>query len=208
MQSGSRLAIIHSEITNVILLKNKNSPVLKCRKPLAQRTKDWTPWHDIRGPPHLLLWLSLELLLTSGVSPRELGTIKPFRAPPAHPETLLHLLTLPLLCESYRKSFLLTTGFFPLHLTLYSWALNNMGLNCAGPLIRGFLSTVDATVLHDSWLAESSRCKTTHTEEPQYRRLTVKLHPDFLLHGGSASLTPALLEGSIVFLMLFSVPGT
>lgn len=71
MQSGSRLAIIHSEITNVILLKNKNSPELKCRKPLAQRTKDWTPWHDIQGPPRLLLWLSLELLLTSGVSPRE-----------------------------------------------------------------------------------------------------------------------------------------
>lgn len=198
MQSGSRLAILHTEITSMSL--PKNSPELKCRKPLAWRTKDWTPWHDIRGPPHLLLWLSLELLLTSGGSPRELGTIMPFRAPPAHRETLLHLLTLSLLCKNYRKSFLLTTGLFPLHhLSLYSWPLNNMGLNCAGPLIHGFLSTVDATVLYDSWLAESSRCKTTHTEEPQHRRLTIKLYPDFLLHGGLASLTPALLQDQLYF---------
>ena len=39
---------------------------------------------------------------------------------------------------------------------IYSQPLNNMGLNCAGPLISGFFSMVSAKVLHSLWLVESA----------------------------------------------------
>lgn len=37
----------------------------------------------------------------------------------------------------------------------YSWHLNNMGVNCASPLIRRFVSRVNTTVVHNPWLVES-----------------------------------------------------
>lgn len=197
MQSGSRLAILHTEITNMILLKN--SPEPKCRKPLAWRTRDYSSaWHS--RPSSITLWLLLELLLTSGGSPRELGTIAPFRAPPAHPETLLHLLPLPLLCENYRKSFLLATGLFPLHhLSLYSWPLNNMGLNCADHLymdffqqqmlqcymIRGWLNPADAK---------------PHIQRNQDTQADYKVTPRFSTAWRVGITNPRVDEESIVFL--------
>ena len=38
---------------------------------------------------------------------------------------------------------------------LHIWPLNNMGLNCVGPLIRVFFSIVSTTVLRDPQLVES-----------------------------------------------------
>ena len=37
----------------------------------------------------------------------------------------------------------------------YSWPWNNTGLNCAGPLIKGYFSIVNATIWHDSQLVGS-----------------------------------------------------
>ena len=37
---------------------------------------------------------------------------------------------------------------------LYSWSLNNTGLNCAGPLLCGIFSIINTTVLHDPMLVD------------------------------------------------------
>ena len=38
---------------------------------------------------------------------------------------------------------------------LYSGPLNNMGLNCLGPLIQEVFSTNNTVILHNAWVAES-----------------------------------------------------
>ena len=65
----------------------------------------------------------------------------------------------------------------------YSWSLNNIGLNCAGPFIWG-LFYVYATVLHFyGWL---NPWMWNH----RYREVTVKLHVDFQLHRGLVPQLP------------------
>ena len=53
---------------------------------------------------------------------------------------------------------------FPELLRLYSWSLNDMGLNYAHPLIHGFFPVVDTVLVHDPWLVESEYV------EPQIQR--------------------------------------
>ena len=64
--------------------------------------------------------------------------------------------------------FFLSVLFFHI---LYSWSLNNMGLNCASPLAWGYFSVVNSIVLRGSCLFE---CK--DVEKPQIRRLNCKLY--------------------------------
>ena len=98
---------------------------------------------------------------------------------------------------------------------LYSWPLNNMGLNCVGPLIGGFFSIVNSVVRHNPWLVESMvgwihGCRTADLEElcTWKNRRTVytdcKLHADFQLWGGSVPLTPALFNGGSTVLFIIN----
>lgn len=43
-----------------------------------------------------------------------------------------------------------------IYIHIYSWPLNNEGLNFKGPLIRIFFSRVNTTLLHGLWLVQSS----------------------------------------------------
>ena len=54
------------------------------------------------------------------------------------------------------------------------WPLNNVGLHCEGPLIRGFFAIINTTVLQSLQLVE-----TENTEEPQILRAHDKLYVDF-----------------------------
>ena len=56
----------------------------------------------------------------------------------------------------------------------YSCPLNNMGLNCEGPLIRRFFSIVNTAVLRVPWLVESAG-----KEEPLIQRDDYKLDMNF-----------------------------
>ena len=58
-----------------------------------------------------------------------------------------------------------------------------------GPLILGFFSIVNTTVLQDPQLVES-----LGTKELQVQRADYKLYLDFQLHRGSVPLTPELFK--------------
>ena len=57
----------------------------------------------------------------------------------------------------------------------YSWPLNNMGFNYAGPFIDRYVSIVNTTVLHNPWLVESQ-----DLELLQGWRAGYKLQVDYL----------------------------
>ena len=55
---------------------------------------------------------------------------------------------------------------------LYSWPLNNMGLNCPGPLMWRYFSVINTTVLHSLWLVESM-----DAEELQIWKTYMQINP-------------------------------
>ena len=58
-----------------------------------------------------------------------------------------------------------------------------------GPLTRGFISIVKVTILHGLHICNQ------RYRGIRYPGLTIKLHLDFEMHGGPASLTSALFVG-------------
>ena len=50
-----------------------------------------------------------------------------------------------------------------------------MSLNCVGPLIHGFFSVVNTTVLHDPWSVASMDVEFRIWRSHLYRGLTLKL---------------------------------
>ena len=92
----------------------------------------------------------------------------------------------------------------------HSWSLNNMGLNCVDPLICGFFSIVNTTVLYDRIFFNSKYYSTIinitvlqiwgwlnpqiwnhrEGEKSQIWRAKNKSYSDFRLNGGLAPLTP------------------
>ena len=72
----------------------------------------------------------------------------------------------------------------------YTGLLNNMGLNCAGPLIHGFFSIVNTTVLHEL---------NPQMQNLGYGHWTVNLYSDFPLLGVGTP-NPCVVQGSTVHL--------
>lgn len=56
---------------------------------------------------------------------------------------------------------------------IYSWPLNDMSLNCVGPLTCGFFSIVITTVLHDLWLVDSEGTKPRTWRNQVDKKLTI-----------------------------------
>ena len=75
---------------------------------------------------------------------------------------------------------------------IYSWPLNDMGLNCKAILIRGFFSINTYYSARLSAVGWIHWWRTADTEEP-----TVNLHEDFQLHGGLISLTSMLFKDQL-----------
>ena len=57
----------------------------------------------------------------------------------------------------------------------YSWSLNHMGLKCTGPLIRGYFSIINTTVLQDARLVESRMQNLEDMEEPWIQKADCKV---------------------------------
>ena len=93
----------------------------------------------------------------------------------------------------------------------YSWPLKSMSLNCTGPLIHGFFSTVDVTLSYNP--------KSVKVMDME-RRASYKLYPDIPLLIWLIALTPEFLKDQMyVYLLcvkaekifiqvLFSIPYT
>lgn len=77
---------------------------------------------------------------------------------------------------------------------IWGWPLKSVGLNCANPLIHGFFSIVNTTVLHDPQLLNPWMWNHEYTEGPHTQRADCKLQADFWQRGGSMPLTPALFK--------------
>lgn len=91
---------------------------------------------------------------------------------------------------------------------LYSWPLNNTGLNWwgGGPLYADVFSTVDISVLDSLQLVESKDVEPWIWRNPGYRgtvdrRTGYKLYEDFQLQEGSVPVTPLFVQGSITCLL-------
>ena len=76
-----------------------------------------------------------------------------------------------------------------------------MGLNCKGPLISGFFSVVNTTVLHDPRLVES---KKGDMEESCIRKAEYKLYADFECVEGQRPYLP-VVQGSTVLPYCFAL---
>ena len=90
-------------------------------------------------------------------------------------------------------------GLIPLININYCWPLNTISLNCMSPLIHGFFSIVNTTVLQDPRLVSSVNA------EPRMRMADYKLYMDFQACRGWAPLTPMLFKGQLYFIH-FSKP--
>ena len=75
---------------------------------------------------------------------------------------------------------------------MYSWPLNNMGLNLKGPLTLGFFSVVNTAVLCDPWLLESK-----NPETRIWKNNYVTLWVLTLKRVGTPN--PCIVQGSTVF---------
>lgn len=76
-------------------------------------------------------------------------------------------------------------------LTVSSWPLNSMGLNCAGPLICEFLKINTYYSTQDSCLVEFQDV------EPRIQKADCKVVPGFSIAQGVGALTPALFKGHL-----------
>ena len=76
---------------------------------------------------------------------------------------------------------------------IYSWTLNDVSLNCVGPLTCGLFSIVITTVLCDLWLVDSEG--TNMNMEKSSRQKAD--YADFQLGGGSVPLAPVWLKGQL-----------
>lgn len=70
--------------------------------------------------------------------------------------------------------------------------MNNMGLKCTGPLIRGFFSTANSIVLHDTWLVAFMDV------EPQTQRPDYKVTCEFSPAQRVGVPSPLVVQGSTV----------
>ena len=77
-----------------------------------------------------------------------------------------------------------------------------MGLNFVGPLIHGFFSIVNTTVLHDPWLLESADA------EPQIQRADCGLEHPWILASevGSGTNPLQILRDRLHFNLLAAIP--
>lgn len=75
--------------------------------------------------------------------------------------------------------------------------MDNVDLNCAGPLVLRFFPVVNPTELHGLRLA------TAAAMEPQMQRADDELCADFQLHVGLATLAPHAVQREMFSLVLF-----
>ena len=92
------------------------------------------------------------------------------------------------------------------HKDLCSWSLNDMGLNCEGPLKRGSFSGLSLVVLWDPQMQNQGYGGTRRTEQLHIWRANYKLYTDFIscMEWGSGPLTPLFYLGQLNLIQVFT----
>ena len=86
---------------------------------------------------------------------------------------------------------------------IFSCPLNNMGLNCMGPLIYGFFSIVNTTGLHIPWSVESVDAELQICRNYVYRGPAINYTWIFNSQEGRCPKPPALFKGQSCIRMTY-----
>ena len=118
-----------------------------------------------------------------------------------NPLFIIYFTDIFLLCASFFILFMVSFHKQMFFILIHTWLLNNMGLKCKGPLIHGFFSIVNTTLLHDPWLVEFLDVEPQIWRDLVYRRQTIHYTHIFGCPKGQCPY-PNVVQGSTVVYFL------